>query len=333
MSLTYRIKIEMHLTRHLSHFINIFIICCLVFVQYSKAVPLAVKQINLKSHTEFSLGKKLRDSSVSAMPNHRIVENINLNYLLRRQVVRNRTGAEVARIETIRVIPDRSSLATRHATRNRIKGVLFLNSKRNGSTPTTSGRWSKDQVSRAMASVRNLLGVNISPIVGQQIVGQVPEDQTKLFSDLQNELLTILQLGLPSGPKLQVQSDKKGKLFRLRREAPEDDSSGARKKRFSGYKMFLDKTEKTSMLCPYVIEKDVNEQRFPKTINRIKCKFENCLCSNKGSFRCTQLWTKYEVQFKGSVGTDEVDVEHSCVCATSQSVNAHDIELPGNLVS
>lgn len=320
-------EVEMDPSRHPSHLLSLtlFILCLLV--HYTRSVPVVVNKIAFNSYPGHYFinkvhRKALSPSTVNPSGNGRYIENIHLNYLLRRHVIQNRTDDEMS---IQRLLDTRDS-----ETHNRIKGILTLNSKRSNSTLRKEQL--EHDVSLTMDHIRDILGANLRP--GNQ--------RTKLLTSLEDGILTVLQRGIPllndtRTERVQVQTDKRGKLFRLRREAPgdggEDSASGPRRRRFSGYKMFLDKTDKTSMLCPYSIEKDVNENRFPKTINRIKCKFDNCLCSNKGSFRCTQLWTKYEVQFSGSTLTDEVDVEHSCVCATSQSVSAQDLEIPTNIVS
>lgn len=302
--------------RILSHF-NTFTIICVCVIIPSSPVPLGSSKINLNSFAALK-SPTLMTEPRQKLSNNRIVENINLNYLLRRQVVQNRTGSD--RFQTVV-----GSHPIRHSSRNRIKGVLVVNSKLvNVSRPTIK---LTAEVNRAIDRFRQIFGANVN---------QLGMSDAKLFSQLQDRILTVLQdlPTLKSQGRRPTLADKNRKLFRLRRSADESEETSAnRRKRFSGYKMFLDKTDKTSMLCPYTIEKDINANRFPKVINRIKCKFENCLCSNKGSFRCTQLWTKYEVQFKGATGTDEVDVEHSCVCATSQSLSANDIELPAGIVS
>lgn len=297
---------------HPSNLPSCITIICVSLILPSISNPLGSSKINLNSFT--GLKNPVRSEPGRKLTNNRIIENINLNYLVRRQLVQNRTtdGYDPAVREN----------SIRHSSRNRIKGVLILNSK----LTNASAAPENDQVSNAIDRIRDILGTNMNHLGGKD---------AKILSKLQHGILTVLQ-GIPSleSPKRLYVGEKKG--FRLRRSADDsdvDETTGMRRKRFSGYKMFLDKTEKASMLCPYNIEKDINTNRFPKVINRIKCKFENCLCSNKGSFRCTQMWTKYEVQFKGSAVVDEIYVEHSCVCATSQSASANDIELPSGVVS
>lgn len=305
---------------HSTNLPSIFTIICLSLVLPSTPIPKGSSKINLNSFAGLKSPPVLTEPGRKPL-NNRIFENINLNYLVRHQVVQNRTRGHMY------TVVGSEPHSIRHSSRNRIKGVLIVNSKLINASSST-GKLNA-QVRHAIGRIWNILGTNINRLGGKD---------AKMRLELQSGILTVLQ-GIPTlekvmSPKRLYVGEKKG--FRLRRSADKleaDETSGMRRKRFSGFKMFLDKTDKASMLCPYTIEKDINTNRFPKVINRIKCKFENCLCSNKGSFRCTQMWTKYEVQFKGSTTSDEIDVEHSCVCATSQSVSANDIDLPSVVVS
>ncbi|KAL1450936.1 hypothetical protein WDU94_003244 [Cyamophila willieti] len=214
----------MHWTSHVSRLACFIYINFTLLIHYSNSVPVVVNKINLNSYPELNFVKKIRNMSLSttALPgvNNRYIENIHLNYLLRRQVVQNKTDNVLRRYEAVAQFQQPNDLTnsadSRQETRNRIQGVLTFNSKRNVSSQL------REQVSHAMDRIREILGSKMSPVVQGMSDGQ-----TKLLSHLENGILAVLERGLSSlnstrTRPVPVVTDKKGKLFRLQNVPGQD---------------------------------------------------------------------------------------------------------------